>query len=30
MPEDLPTVESIKAVERKQKLLDSKVSDIKE
>lgn len=30
MPEDLPTVESIKAVEKKQKLLDSKASDIKE
>ncbi|WP_294617903.1 hypothetical protein [uncultured Bacteroides sp.] len=30
MPEDLPTVESIKVVEKKQKLLDSKASDIKE
>lgn len=30
MPEDLPTVESIKIVEKKQKLLDSKANDIKE
>ena len=30
MPEDLPAVESIKVVEKKQKLLDSKASDVKE
>mgnify|MGYP000836223671 CR=1 FL=1 len=30
MPENLPAVESIKVVEKKQKLLDSKASDVKE
>ena len=30
MPEDLPTMESIKVIEKKQKLLDSKTGNIKE